>query len=213
VGKSLYLVALLATIALFAVIFFTVKSFEDSRFSNLNDSLREIDFENNLARVYSEFKISDANNYCFFTNESITNTTMQLEDLDYRLTNYRDSLLSTDYVFVKRNFLLANMLLFAQVDSAIKECDLNVKPILYFYAEDKSCDVECGTILGQLDHLKSLHPEIRVFAFPYNWPDYKFTSLLEHEYDVNKAGTLVINGKKFDSLQSDAVLSKALGYE
>ena len=209
-GKSVYIVALIATIALFAVIFFSVKAFEDSRFTGLNEQLRQIEFENNLERVYSEFRLTDANDYCVFTNESILDTTKKLADMDYQLNSYKDAMLSTDYTFAKKNFLLTNILLLQRVDSAIKDCNLKIKPIIYFYAEDKSCEVECGTIASQLEQIKSICPSVRVFAFPYNWSDYKFTSFIEHEYDVNKAGTLVIGGKTFSSLQKDSVLIGAL---
>ena len=41
-GKSVYLIGLIATIAIFVVVIFTIKSFEDSRFYEMNEQLKQI---------------------------------------------------------------------------------------------------------------------------------------------------------------------------
>ena len=103
------------------------------------------------------------------------------------------------------------MLLLQRTKKAIYDCNLDVKPVVYFYAEDKSCEIECGALETQLEQVKSACPSVRVFAFPYNWPDYSFTSFLERQYSVSKPATLIIGGEKYDSMQSKEVLLKALG--
>jgi hypothetical protein len=210
-GKSIYLIALVATIAIFAVIFFNVKAFEDSRFSSLSNDLRQIEFENNLERFYDNFKNTDSNVYCSLTEESISNAITKLSNMEVSLDAYKQPMLSSEYIFTKKNFLLTNMVLFYRVKEALNDCNLNIKPVIYFYAEDNSCEVDCGIIVDQLEGIKSVCPEVRIFAFPFNSEDFKFTQLFEKKYSISKPATLIINDKKIDSLQSTDVLLKELG--
>ncbi len=209
-GKSIYIVALIATIAIFAVTFSVVKGFEDARLSQINEEIRQITLENELDKLYSEYYSSDTNNYCYFLNESISSSVERLEKLDYRLNAYRDSMISTDYAFIKKNFLITNMIMLSRVQRAITDCNLEITPIIYFYAEDKSCELECGAIANQLELIKQDCNSVWVFAFPYNWSEAKFTSILEKQYNVLKPGTLIINGEKLENLQQKEVLEEKI---
>jgi len=117
---------------------------------------------------------------------------------------------SNEYYSVKKSYLLTNLLLFEKVNSLKKDCNLSVNPILYFYAEDKSCEIECGVLANELDVVKRECPTAWVFALPYNWPEYSFTSFVEQRYAVNKPATLVINEKKYDSALAKDELKKLL---
>ncbi|MFA5357322.1 MAG: hypothetical protein WC308_00150 [archaeon] len=209
-GKSVYLIAFVATLAIFSVAFFSVKAFEDARFYQVNEELNQIAFESQLDKVYSELSASDSNYYCYFIEDNIANISDTLSKLELRLKSYKESMVSQEYTVAKKNYLINNLLLYSRVKKAVADCNLDIKPILYFYAEDNSCDVECGAIANQLDQIKQLCPGAGVFAFPYNWPDYKFTSILEKQYNITKAGTIVINDKKFDSLQTNETLLNEL---
>jgi hypothetical protein len=210
-GKSIYLIALIVTIAIFAVILFSVKYFEDSQFSSLTNDLRQIEFENNLERFYDDFKSFDSNEYCLLTQESISNSTTKLSEMELKIQTYKQSLVSSEYLFTKKNFLLTNALLFERIESALVDCNLDIKPIIYFYAEDNSCEIDCRVMENQLEAIKVACPQVRVFAFPFQSEEFKFTAFFEKKYGVTKPATLIIDGKKIDSLQSNEVLLKEIG--
>lgn len=207
-GKSIYVIAIIATAAIFLVVLLSLKSMEDQRFYKFNEQVKNITFENELNNAYQSFY--DTNDYCLLVDGQLALNSTKLSRLNEELMSYKDSFSQADYISAKRNFLITNMLLFQITKKAIVDCNVNIKPVLYFYAEDKSCEAECGAMSNQLNTIKAKCPQVRVFAFPYHWPDFDFTSILEKKYDINKAGSLVINNQKIGSLISIEVLSQKL---
>jgi hypothetical protein len=193
------------------MIFLIVKSAEDARFAGLNDEVKQLWFENDLQSVYAEFEKDNPQLYCVLVGQNMLSITKKLGALEQRVLQYKDYAIgSEEYVLTKRNYLVTNLLLLMNFEKAQKDCNIDMQTIIYFYAEDKSCEVECGAIQAQLDEVQDYCKNIRIFAFPYNWQDYEFTKILEAKYDVNKAGTLIVNGKNFDSLQTNETLLREL---
>ncbi|MDD3159560.1 MAG: hypothetical protein PHQ98_01160 [Candidatus ainarchaeum sp.] len=205
-GKSIYIVALVATITLFSLIFFSINSIETQRFNSIDNDLKNMIFEYQIDQLYSDFNQTD----CGYINSSILKKSEILQNLNSKLENYKDNFFKSDYYGTKKNLLLVNMFILNLVDKSIVECKSEIKPILYFYSEDDSCTIECESLEVQLDNLKSVYPEIRIFAFPYKFKEFEFTQILEKKYNVTKSGTLVINGKTFDSIQTNETLLKEL---
>jgi hypothetical protein len=210
-GKSVYVVALIATLAIFAVVFFMVRSFEDERFNSLNEQLRQFVLESELQGAYAAEKDIDSVAYCSFLQNSIKSNSSNLSLLEYRLQNYKETLFSSNFVLVKRSYLLTNLLLLEHISQAESVCKLDIKPVIYFYAEDKSCEIDCGVVSNQLEIVKRECPSVWVFALPFNWPEYNFTSFVEKKYGITKPATLVINGKVLEYPQKKEDLLKELG--
>jgi len=210
-AKSVYLATLIATIAVILVVFFSVSVSDDARAKQFNSEINQFVLENELQSSFADF---DANNkavYCTIVQQGIINLSKSANTFESQLLTFKEnSFNTTEFYSVKRNYLLTNMILFRSFLMAREYCDFNTKPVLFFYAEDKSCEEECGVIGAQLFDLKDCN-SFRAFNFPYNWPTYEFTKILEVKYGVNKPGTLVVDGEKLESLQSKEVLSKKLG--
>ncbi len=207
-GKSIYLIAFIALIAIFSVTFFSIKLHDNQTFYNINEQLRQIQLENQFETIFSSLE-GDTEIYCEARNIQLSLITSRLEKLNFELIAQKDPF-SESYISTKKSFLMTNLLLYYNVIKSNQDCDNNIIPVIYFYAEDKSCEVECRTIENQLEKLKINCPNLRVFAFPYNWDQFEFSKIIEKEFEVEKAGTIIINDKRFDALTSQQDLINAL---
>lgn len=211
-GKGLYLVAFLATIAIILVAFFAVKSAEDNKAGQLNEEITQLALENELYTAFADFGSGGNGTYCLVVNESISGLSKRADLLERQLDMYKENSFNTEEFFkVKRNYLITNMLLFRNFLRANSSCGLKIKPLLFFYSEDKSCGADCDVIYAQLWQLKSDCNQFRNFNFPFNWDAYSFTRILEKEYGVEKPGTIIIDGNKYDSLLSLPQLYEKVG--
>jgi hypothetical protein len=211
-AKSVYLTAIIATIAILVIVFFSIKGAEDAKFSELNKELDQIVMENTLFSFYADFDQDNKESYCAVLDQSISNLSKRVSSLEKRLAAYEESSFNTEeFYLTKRNYLMTNMFLYKSHQDAMAKCDWNTKLVLFFYAEDKSCDPNCGIIGTQLVDLKRDCNTFRNFNFPYSWPVYDFTKILEAKYNVTKPGTLIIDGEKTESLLTMSELSKKLG--
>lgn len=210
-AKSVYIVAFIATVAILAVVFFAVTNAENSKAAQFNDEIREFALESELQSAYAGFDSNNSAVYCAVINQGLDSLSRRADVLEKQLTAYKEnSFNSQEFYTVKRNYLLTNMILYRNFLNAKEYCDLNTKTVLFFYAEDKSCDPQCGVIGSQLFTLRDCN-SFKTFNFPYNWPQYEFTKILEVKYGITKAGTLVVDDKKYESLLDMNELASILG--
>lgn len=211
-AKSVYLTAVIATIAIITVILFSMQSSEDLRLTKINEEIKQISLESELQSAYEDFDLENPAVYCTVIEQNIKTTSNRLSELEKTLQSFKNNSFSSDeFFYAKRSYLITSMVLFRNLQKAKVSCDLNIKTVLFFYAEDKSCEVDCGIIGAQLNELSKTCKTFRDFHFPYAWPNYDFTKILEVKYDVNKAGTLVIDGNVLSSVLPSEELSVLLG--
>lgn len=207
-GKSVYLIAFVALVAIFFVTIFSIKMYEDQVLYNINEQLRQIQLDNQFESIIYDL-VENPEVYCEARNIQLSNNSRKLERLDLELKVQRDVFLG-NYSQTKRAFLMTNLLLYYNVVKVNNECDENIIPVIYFYSEGKDCEVECGAMENQLENLKNYCDSLRVFAFPFNWEHFEFSRVLEREFGVTKPGTIIINENKFDSVVPQRELENAL---
>jgi hypothetical protein len=211
-AKSVYLAAMVATIAIVLVILSSVQGAEEMRIRQINEEIKQVSLESELQAAYENFDTNNKQVYCTVVEQNIKSTSNRLSQLEKDLQSFKsNSFNSDDFYFAKRSYLITSMVLYRNVEKAKKSCDLNTSTVLFFYAEDNSCEVSCGIIGSQLNELSKTCKSFRDFHFPYNWPSYDFTKILEVKYDVNMPGTLVIDGNVVDGILSMKELEKRLG--
>ena len=208
--KSVYIASILATLAIVLALYFGVLYAEKSNASSLNDEINKIALENALYTSFADFNGSK-DVYCSALTQSIQSLSERSDVLEKRLSKYQsDSFNSSEFVDSKKSYLIVNMILFKNFEDAKNYCDLNTKVVLFFYAEDKSCGVDCEVVGLQLDNLKKSCSSFREFNFPYNWPYYPFTKILEVKYGVTSVPSVVIDGSQFDLNRGLEALSHEL---
>ena len=194
------------------VLFFIVNVSESNRVAEFNEEIKQISLESDLQSAYADFDSNNSEVFCLVMNQSINNLSKRSASLEKNLLAYTNNSFNTnEFYLAKRSFLITNMLLFRNFEKAKAYCDFNTVPVLFFYAEDSSCTVECGLIGTQLEELSKECSSFRAFNFPYNWESYEFTKILEMKYDINKAGTLVIGDEKIDHPLNYNELKSKLG--
>jgi len=211
-AKSVYLTAVIATIAILLILFFSVNISESNRVYEFNEEIKQISLESDLQSAYADFDSNNSEVYCLVMSQSIDNLSKRSSSLEKKLLAYMDTSFNTnEFYLAKRSFLITNMLLYRNFQKAKDYCDFNKIPVLFFYAEDDSCQVECSLIGSQLDQLSKECSSFRAFNFPFNWESYEFTKILEVKYDINKAGTLIIGGEKINTPISYNELKSKVG--
>ncbi len=211
-AKSVYVTAVIATIAVLLVLFFTVNLSESNRVYEFNEEIKQISLESSLQSAYEEFDSNNSQVYCLVISQGIDNLSKRSFSLEKKLLAYQDTSFNTnEFYLAKRSFLITNMILYQNFQKAKEYCDFNKIPVLFFYAEDDSCQVECSLIGTQLDQLAKECSSFRTFSFPFNWESYEFTKILEVKYDINKVGTLIIGGEKIVNPLSYAELKSKVG--
>lgn len=207
-GKSIYIVAFVALVAIFFVTIFSIKSYEDQTMYNINEQLRQIHLDNQLESILSDL-VDNPEVYCEARKLQFQNNVEMLGTLDRELRAQRESFLG-NYIQTKRSFLMTNILVYYNVNKLNKECGEEINPVFYFYSEGKDCEVECGAMEGQLQKLKQDCENVWVFAFPFNWEHFEFSRILEKEFNITKPGTIIINEQKFDRVVDQRELMNAL---
>jgi len=211
-GKSIYIATFVATLAIVLVLLFSVKLAEDSKASQFNEEIRQFALENELQSAYADFDTNNRDVYCAVVNQGIESLSKSAGVLEKQLETYKEnSFNSQEFFLVKRNYLITNMVLYSSFLKAKSYCDLNTKAVIFFYAEDKSCSVDCGVIGSQLEELSRDCKSFRAFNFPYQWPSYEFTKILEVKYGINNPGTVVVDGNVFEMPVKFDDFSKKLG--
>jgi hypothetical protein len=211
-AKSVYVTAVIATIAILLILFFTVNVSDSNRVAQFNEEIKQISLESDLQSSFADFDSNNSEVFCLVINQGITNLSKRSVSLEKKLLAYMSNSFNTnEFYLAKRSFLITNMILFRNFQKAKEYCDFNIIPVLFFYAEDSSCSVECGLIGTQLEQLSKECSSFRAFSFPYNWESYEFTKILEVKYDINKAGTLIIGNEKIEGNISYSELKSKLG--
>ncbi len=211
-GKSVYITAVVATIAILLLIFMVVKIDANTKAYVFNEEIRQISLESELHRVYEDFDIDNKEVYCTVIEQSINSLSKRTDDLERQLNNYRENTFHTrEFYYVKRNYLISNMILLRNFEKAREYCDFNTVTVLFFYAEDNSCEPECSVIGSQLSELGRNCNSFKNFNFPFAWETYEFTKILEVKHSIERAGTLVIDGNVYEEVLEFSVLSEKLG--
>ncbi len=211
-GKGLYIATIIATAAIVLLLVFYIRADESSKIFSLNEEIRQINLENELQSAYEDFDVNNKEVYCLVVNQSINTLSKRIDELERKLSTYKENAFNTtEFYYLKRNYLITNMVLFRNFLKAKDYCDLNTKTVLFFYSENKSCEPDCGIIGAQLFELSRKCDSFRAFNFPYDWPTYEFTKILEVKYGVTKLGTFVIEGEKYESVLRSEELAKKLG--
>ncbi|VVB74705.1 Uncharacterised protein [uncultured archaeon] len=210
-GKSIYVIALLSTIAVVLLVFFSIKAMEDSRYLQINQELNDLYFQSQLENVYSDFSDSNSGEYCPFVLAGINKTAKRLDSIWQDLYQYRERTALDEYVSTKKNFIVTNILLLQRIERAQKNCGYSVKPVIYFYDQDLYCGVACGVTENLLDQVQSDCNTARVFAFPMGIPEYEFADIVALRYNVSEPFSIIINDKKFAYPQKKEDLLKELG--
>jgi hypothetical protein len=189
-GKSVFLVAAVITTAIFISVFFFVRMQESAMLDSTSKEIMSLFEEQQANKILQNYLGQMDENSCIIFERQISRQLNRIYALFYQLEKIKEKTFATSSDLVKRQYLLASMSLWIDLENASKTCKLNILPILYFFLDQKDC-ILCDAMVAQLEALKADCPNARVFAFPSESEDFEFVELLKKDYNVSSAPAIV----------------------
>lgn len=195
--RGAYFLALLLSIALFAILLFLVYVLDSERVSKLDRQIMELSWETEDSRLfmlYNDFlKENDRSTKCALWKTRLEQQSEKRVAFAEELQKYEEAnAFSNDYYRVKRTFLLKNVEFLFYYMNYEKECDPNATWVLYFYPDRKQC-IDCEVQAAVLDKLRNKCKNVINFAFPINF-DVDIVNILKVRYNVTGVPTTILDG-------------------
>ncbi|HTZ42210.1 MAG TPA: hypothetical protein VMC07_03325 [Candidatus Omnitrophota bacterium] len=190
-NKKRYLWAFIIGTAIFALVFIISNSIaflEFQKVSNIQDSLAYKIFED---KIYASFF-----NQSICTDNSLQNLSQDLgfqgqiiDDMEKKFGKNDPQVLDR-----KKFYTLVELEHLEFIQAQIKNCNLSMNTILFFYS-NKDPDLERSTEIGRLlNEVYLKEPDkITIYSFDINLDSDLIRSLLQ-KYNVTQSPTLIING-------------------
>jgi len=124
----------------------------------------------------------------------------QLNDLGNKLTIIEeDTSRSLEAQLLAEQYIALEVKHFLLIKDINQECGNRYSTVLYFFAPNRIECSECTAQGALLTEVKEEIPELMIYSFNWN-VDSPVVDRLLLDYDVDTIPTLVINGKKFESI-------------
>jgi hypothetical protein len=191
---NIYLKAAIITLGIFLVGMYAIKSVDEQRISSLRSDIESSVMDAEATRLLFLYKdLSNDTNSTAFCSALDAMAKQQIErtfKLATALSLAQNNNVLGDYETLKRQYYLTNFELYMYQKQLERYCGAkSFEPVLYFYSL-KPCP-QC-IVQGQvLDRVVSECPNVRVFAFPSDYPEPVLTALLSR-YGVTSVPTIIV---------------------
>jgi hypothetical protein len=212
ISKDKYILAGVLTALIFLLGLSLGFLFEDYRYK----VVEEINSEQEVNYLSSQMQYLYLNTFRDYDNCPILSTTLKRAVVDLsesleEVVTYEEekNIASSRKESIQRRYLLDNLRYWLLAKESKTQCNLNIAPILYFYASDCPSCPNQGTILT---YFKTLFGE-QVLVFPINLdlrekePMVEIVTLM---YNVTRYPTLVIDDTKYEGVVKQEELYKVI---
>ncbi len=189
-AKSVYLIAGLLTVVIFAGVFQLARGEDEKKINDIYARL--LDQQERM--LYVTASLADDRASCDELRPLVQD---QLEQVFERFSDiekfeaYGLRLETPEYALLKRQYLVAIMSLYLTLENTPSDCDFGIEPVLYFWPDESDCPT-CATMVYQLEDIKRACPNVRVFAFPSNPANFEPVQILQEKFGVTKSPALVL---------------------
>lgn len=204
ISKDKYIVAAIITFLIFSLGLTLGFIIDDHRYNLIEEV--NIEQDTNYRSVQLQYLYLDAfqsNNSCPILETALTSAVRDLSDSLSEVIAYEEEEKlepsETRRQLVMRRYLLDNLRYWLLAQQATQRCDLEIVPILYFYAQDcPSCPTQ-GTILS---YFKEIFQE-KVLIFPINI-DFRYTEpmveIAMQQFGITKYPSLIIHNQRYEGV-------------
>ncbi|MBI5553785.1 MAG: hypothetical protein HY917_03520 [Candidatus Diapherotrites archaeon] len=186
--------AALVTVVIFAIVFSVVNLQESSMRNQLSQDITALYEDQQANKILQAYLGTLDPDTCVIFEKQISRQLNRIYDLFFRLESLQEKTFVTSSDPVKRQYLLASMSLWIDLQNASKYCSMNIKPVLYFFPNQKECAL-CDAMVTQFESLKKECPSVRIFAFPAQSDEFEFSELLKKQYGVSSAPAMVVKNR------------------
>lgn len=202
ISKDKYVVAGIITFLIFSLGLTLGFILEDHRYS----LIEEINSEQEVKYLSLQLQYLYLNSLSNTNNCAVLSTTLKetIKDLSESLSNvvsYEEEKKISDQrkQIVMRRYIIDNLRYFLLADQSKEKCNLNIVPIIYFYATDCPSCPNQGTILS---YYKKIFGD-QVLVFPINLDlkgEEPMIEIIMSQYNVTKYPTLVVENQKYEGV-------------
>lgn len=213
IKKSIFLVALLITLSLAAVLLIMGNLLNDDRKSYVEDQMKIIGDLNDV-QTYSLMNDIYGNKMaCLAFKKKLKDWDKTLWDLGMKLEQYR---VATEefqkdpfYIQQKTKFNENQLLYMLFLTKINKECSLNQDIISFFYRKSEFCKKCDDQSFVLTDIKKDLEENISIFSFDTDLNITNIDLLLEY-YEITDYPCVVINDQKFCNIEDKNFIIKQM---
>lgn len=214
IKKSLFIKALIITLALFISVYSLNLYLNSEREQTLNERMEDVvsEFEefqalSNLMRLYGE------NATCLALNSQLKLMDSKIWKLGEKIENYR--LISKDYMndpyyqLLKKKFNRQEVIYLSNLKEMKERCGLNQLEILYFYRKGEIC-TQCDEQAYILNYFNNyIKEEIAVFSFD---ADLNLSSIdvLQGIYNITEYPCIVVGDRVACGLQNKEAVKQLI---
>lgn len=211
IRKDKYAVALVITIMVFTLGFLLGNFFDNYKRSYVQEVAKQQELEfTSLQLQYIYLENIKGVEKCPVLYQTLENNIGTLAPTLNQMLDYEKSknVNSTNYLFLKRQYLLSNLKYWLLSEEFKKTCSGDSVTVLYFFSNDcKICLESQGVILSNLK--QAFEDKLLVFAIDSDFTEEPMVALLKNKYNVTKYPTLIINDHKVDQfLTRNELLNK-----
>jgi hypothetical protein len=191
---NIYIKAAIITLGIFLAGMYAIKSVDEQRIEALRADIDSSVLDTEATRLLFLYQdaTGDPNStaFCRALTEMSKNQMERTFKLATQLSLAENNNVLGDYEMLKRKYYLTNFELYIYQKQLERSCGAKpFEPVLYFYSL-KPCP-QC-IVQGQvLDRVVSECPNVRVFAFPSDYPEPVLTALLSR-YGISSVPTIII---------------------
>jgi hypothetical protein len=195
---SPYIKAALVTLAITLFGFFLISQLDAMKATELQRNVDELIFQSQTERamfLYSQSMANSSYELCDYLSSAAKDRASKAYTLAEKIRRYEESnVVNEEYERISGRYYLANTELYLNLRAAAKYCGKSpYTTVLFFYRIDGECQ-ECLAQGAVLDGLRAAHPNLRVFALPYD-TDYEFINIFVRRHGISQVPSLVIDDK------------------
>jgi hypothetical protein len=156
----------------------------------------------------SQAYLANHTDYCRLTEGYIDKLSTRVEQIGMDLGNLGSKMVFINRTFLDRRYFIYEMRLWMLMEDYKQRCDPSINTVLFFYNDEGDENYVQGLVLTAAK--KELENNLMVFSFKHSF-DEPALSLLETNYGITRAPSLVINGKVYSRLIEKEELERILG--
>lgn len=212
IKKDKYAIALIISIMTFSLGFLLGSVIDNYKSGYVEEIAKQQEIEfNSLQLQYIYLESVQGTEKCPALYQTLENNLRILGPTLNKMLDYEKSknVNSTEYISLKRQYLLANLKYWLLSEDIKKTCSGDTVTILYFFSNDcKICQSSQGVILSNMK--QSLEDKLLVFAIDSDFTEEPMTSIIKNKYNVTQYPTLIINDQKIEGFLTREELLKKI---
>lgn len=145
--------------------------------------------------------------YCGLVDRTYNEKTQSINTLQDRMLSYERANLFSEFFVLKKQFLLANVNLWRLSTLQKNYCNSRHSDLLYVYSSRKDC-YDCR-VQGQIIDSVRKTCNVRVFVLDTE-ENLASLSIIKKQYNIENAPAVIVDGKLYNGVQSEAALKELL---